>query len=215
MAKNQASPKKNQTLRIVAIVAAALAALLILALLFGWLSFRRLRKTWTRDQPRQFSAVSVDRAQSQKLGRLYSKARQAVESGRAETLDVEGSELNQLLSIVPEWQGLARQLSLAIDGEHIVASTSVPLHDMPGLNGRYVNGDFTIAAAAQDGKLQLTVKKVMVGDKALPDFILKKINERNLAELLQEQNSPWLKQLDSLSVNDGKLQLRTRQGRHR
>lgn len=209
------TPKANKALRILGITAGVCVALLLLALLASWLSFRHLRKSWTSDQPRQFSPVEVDRSQTQKLGRIYSKARQAVELGRAETIEVAGAELNQLLAVVPEWKDLSKRLSLAVNGESVVASTSLQLHDMPGMEGRYLNGDFTIAVSAQDGKIELAVTKVMVGDKPLPDFLLKKINEKNLGQLLMQNNSPWLRQLDSLAISDGKVTIKTRQDRRR
>jgi hypothetical protein len=83
------------------------------------------------------------------------------------------------------------------------------------MEGRYLNGDFTITASAQDGKIELAVTKVMVGDKPLPDFLLKKINEKDLGQLLMQNNSPWLRQLDSLTISDGKVTFKTRQGRQR
>ena len=202
MATQKQPPKPNKVLRILAIVAGVGVTLVLLAVLASWLSFRHLRNSWTSDQPRQFTATDVDRTQTQKLG-------------RAETIEVSGPELNQLLAVVPEWKDLSRRLSLAVDGDLIVASTSLQLHDVPGLEGRYVNGDFTIAASAQDGKINLNVKKVMVGDKPLPEFLLKKINERNLGQLLQENNSPWLRQLDALTISDGKVVVKTRHGRQR
>lgn len=215
MATQKQPPKPNKVLRILAIVAGVGVTLVLLAVLASWLSFRHLRNSWTSDQPRQFTTTDVDRTQTQKLGRIYGKARQAVELGRAETIEVSGPELNQLLAVVPEWKDLSQRLSLAVDGDLIVASTSLQLHDVPGLEGRYVNGDFTIAASAQDGKINLNVNKVMVGDKPLPDFLLKKINERNLGQLLMENNSPWLRQLDALTISDGKVVVKTRQGRQR
>lgn len=208
--------QQKKVIRIVGMIAGVLAALALLTALVTWLSFRHLRNSWTSDQPRQFTAAEVDRAQSQKLGRLYGKAKQAVDSGRAESIEIAGPELNQLLGLVPEWKKHSQKLSLAVDGNLVVASTSLQLQDVPGMAGRYVNGDFTLDASAENGHFNVTIKKVMVGDKPLPDFLLKKINDKNLGQLLMQNNSsPWLRQLDSLSIADGKVVIKTKQGRSR
>ena len=179
----------------------------------GVAKYRHLRDRYTDPQPVPVEVASASEAQARRLQRKADDIRQAVERGIEGTFFLNGAELNQMVAVLPRLKELKGRVALRIDGNAIKATTSVPLDQLPGMAGRYLNGDLTVAVACRDGHLEIYAQEVLVRGEAVPESFMSRIRSRNLAEDINRDPDvvEKLRNIESLRVEDGQVVIQTRQ----
>lgn len=217
MARNMPAQQPTQStkkwLKICAWVAGSLALLLVLLLLGLWLYLNHLRNRLTDITPLEMPTVEVSASQKRQVEKVYRQVRQALEQKRATEASLSGDDLNALLSLAPETREASRRAALSLDGELMKATLSLPLDSIEGMRGRYLNGDFTFRIKIINGQMQLTLLEGRTKGRAVPQYIIDKLNQRDLGrELGRRLGGENLQRIESLTVEDSQLKIRTRGG---
>jgi hypothetical protein len=185
--------------------------LMLLALLLGGRTLKRMLTDFTEAQPTTFPAVKLSNAEVQQLRKRVDDFREAVRAGKAtNALELNADEMNALIATDPDMQPLKGKLYVSgIEGNQVKARLSIPMEDLnlPVFRNRYLNGDATFLLALKNGIIRLTAQEVTVKGRPVPDIYMQKIRGQNLAKSVNSNPRvsvalDWIQRID---VKDGKL----------
>ena len=201
-------------LKIIGFVVGGLMLLVVLAGLGVYFYLNHLKSTLTAAAPLEMAPVEVTPVQKRQVEKVYNQVRQALEQGRATEAVLAGEDLNALLSLAPETREVSRRAAFALDGDTAKATLSLPLDGVDGMQGRYLNGDFTFRLAVRDGNLQIEILSAVANRRQVPQYIIDKLNERDLGrEVGHRLGGSQMSRIDSLVIEGGQLKVRTKAGR--
>jgi hypothetical protein len=191
----------------------ALALLVAGVIGLGVVKMRRLRDQLTATEPAEVPVVDASAQQARELNREYSTLKEAIQKGRATTLTLTADELNRMVATVPQLKDFRGRVHFTIEDDRLGATASIPLDQIPGFQGRYLNGDFDLQVRCQNGVLEVYATQVTVKDKPLPEKIMNKLRQQNLAQKLYEDPDTVdkLKNIESIRVADGTVIIVTKQ----
>lgn len=207
-------PSAPKLMRRLIIIGFALGGLVLLAALVAlgvYIYANHLKSTLTATAPLEIAPVEVTAVQKRQVEKVYTQVRQAMEQGRATEAVLAGEDLNALLALAPETRTISRRATVALDGDTVKATLSLPLDGVEGMQGRYLNGDFTFQVAVQDGKMQIKILSAVANQRPVPQYIINKLNERDLGQKVARRlGGDQVSRLDSLIIEDGQLKVRTK-----
>lgn len=172
---------------------------------------RQLRERFTAAAPIEIPLETVPRSQARRLARKYAEIKQGLQSGKGVTVALSDREINQMIARAPELEALRKRVHVTITGDRLSATVSMPLPDIAGLRGRYLNGDVEFDIQCRNGIIEIHPKKVTVRGRELPARFMKRLRRENLARDLYKkpQNAKRVKYIESVRVENGKLVLTT------
>ncbi|NLF93774.1 MAG: hypothetical protein GX564_07790 [Oligosphaeraceae bacterium] len=177
----------------------------------GWLFFQQQRRQWTDEQPMAIAAPAADGLRRAEAERLYRDTRQALERGQKTQLSFDSQQLNAVLSQAPEFQNLQQKLSLQLQGDKLLTRMSLPLDEVPGFQGRYLNGDFVFSLQVDQGTPAIKLLSGNVHGQPIPDRFLQQLNQIGQQQLVQRLGSRVdLSQVESLRLENSQLILKLR-----
>jgi hypothetical protein len=191
----------------------ALALIVIGGVVAGFL-YWRVRKLRAEFSDTQLKAVSVAEANAdtaRRLSRTVEQFQRAVKEGRREQFVFTDLQLNQIVSTLPAVRELRGRALFTIVDNHLKVEAGIPLDQIPGFQGRYFNGTFTLDLRLENGALNLRVLEAEVRGQPLPPLIMQQLRQRNLADQAL-QNPEFRQQIDGLKalrIEGGKLVVET------
>lgn len=193
------------------ITAIVLAVLLLIALglgsYFGYQAYLRLVNQYTSPTPVTLPKVEIPQEERKALIDRIEAFKKALDEGEeTEPLILTGDELNVWIAEKSEMED---RVYFVLEGDKLKGQISFPLGEtgLPGVKGRYLNGQATFRASLQDGKLDVRAEAIEVNGKPLSQQLLTSLGSTNLAEdaFKEPENARVLNQLESLQIKDGKL----------
>jgi hypothetical protein len=202
-------------MKIVGCVFGGLLLLLVLAVVAAYFYLQHLRSSLTATAPLDLAPAEVTPGQKRQVEKVYHQVRQALEQGKATEAVLAGEDVNALLALAPETRAVSRRAAIALEGETAKATLSLPLDGVEGMEGRYLNGDFTFRLGVQDGKMQIRILSAVANQRRVPQYIIDKLNERDLGQEVARRlgGGSHLQRIDSLVIEGGQLKVRTKAGR--
>lgn len=139
-------------------------------------------------------------------GRLASFAHAVRNKTPVEPLVLTGEELTALVARSPEFRQLGGRARFSIGEGEIRAELSVPLERV-GYSDRWLNGSAAFAVALENGVLIITLRSASVKGEPVPAWIVRKLQERNLAKDLYEKPlaAGFIARLESIEVGNGRV----------
>lgn len=176
-------------------------------------SFEKLVENWTDTVPLELPEVMLSPEEAQALQQRVSAFREAINSN-AETapLVLSSRDINFLLEHDPEWRLPQGRCYLTIEEEQIMGQVSLPLGalsevGLPGIWGRYLNGEATFRVLLSGGILAVHVDALQVKGKPIPEQLMAALRDANLAE--DFNTSPdgraLAAKIESIEVRDGHI----------
>ncbi|MDD4098680.1 MAG: hypothetical protein PHC30_07915 [Lentisphaeria bacterium] len=210
-----AAKARTNWMKIVGCVFGGLLLLMILAVVAAYFYLQHLRSSLTATAPLDLAPAEVTPGQKRQLEKVYHQVRQALEQGKATEAVLAGEDVNALLALAPETRAVSRRAAIALEGETAKATLSLPLDGVEGMEGRYLNGDFTFRLGVQDGKMQIRILSAVANQRRVPQYIIDKLNERDLGQEVARRlgGGSHLQRIDSLVIEGGQLKVRTKAGR--
>jgi hypothetical protein len=189
------------------------AVLLVVGIVMGiaaW-KFRSLRSEFTDPELKALPVAEVNSETAKRLNRTVEQFLRAVDGGRSEQFTLTGTQLNQVIAVLPAAREARGRVHLAIEGDRLSLQAGFPLDQVPGFQGRYLNGEFTLDVRVENGQLQIFVREATVRGKPLPKVLVDRFRGENLADrLLRDPDARRLMgNVKSLRLADGKLHLET------
>ncbi|MBT3374168.1 MAG: hypothetical protein HN742_33945 [Lentisphaerae bacterium] len=157
-------------------------------------------------------AGQVEKRELRRLNDKYTSFRKALDQGHAGTFEFSDRELNVLVAKLPELKELRGKAAFAIERGEFIVDACVPLNDLPGLEGRYLNGRFTLDISTEGGHPVIRPVQVTVPDGEVPQVIVKRLREMNVLDELTERDAnarTLVDRISGLKIRDGKLVIDT------
>lgn len=173
--------------------------LLLLALLVAlglYFLFRRVADN-VSPQARNLAPQELPQAGKSSLEATLAELPQALASGRQVRLVLDAEQMNHLIATRADLAALRGHLRCRDfrDGKALL-ELSLPL-DALGFPGHYINGDATLELT-HDGKLlHVFLRDFEDRGHRFPDFILNRLRDRDLVEVLASQSPANREQLES------------------
>jgi|GEM_PF-7094994 len=121
---------------------------------------------YTSAMPRVLPVVEYTDEQMVEIGARLKSA----ENGSAQQVVLSADDLNALISRHPSGEFKGKVYITLVDGD-VKAEVSVPV-DIPGYEGRFLNGSLTAHVSLKDGHLHLQAADIIVnGEKLPPEFV--------------------------------------------
>ncbi len=203
--------RKRGCLRAAAVAAGA--TVLVAFLVAGgclW-HVRRLRATYTDPTPVALPVAEVSPEAARRLGRTVERLQGAIDAGRRERFTFTEAQINELIAVLPGTEPLRGRARVALGGDRVTVQAAIPLDQVPGCRGRYLNGEFVLDVRVENGQCEVFVREAAVRGKPLPEVFLRELRGRNLAQ--QAMQSPeWrrlLAGIRSLRIADGTVEVET------
>lgn len=136
-----------------------------------------------------------------------------VEAEPAE-LALSADDINTLVANSPT---LAGKAYFKIENDQVMVQSAVPLDAVPGFSGRYLNGNFSLKVALENGLLAITPTSISTtdGQQIPPEVegaILQALKTQNLNQMVNSDPrvQAWLKNITDIQVQDGNLVIKRR-----
>jgi hypothetical protein len=103
-------------------------------------------------------------------------------------------------------------IHITIHDGQVSGNVSIPTDFLPGGKGRYFNASGTFDVFLADGVLVVTLASATVQDEILPTNFVEAMREENLTPDIynQGETADLLRRLESLTIDDGKIILKSR-----
>lgn len=191
----------------------ALAIALVVGIVVGVLfwKLRKLRDEFSDTELKTVPIAEANAETARRLSRTFEQLQRAVKDGRTEQFAFTDLQLNQIVSTVPAVRDARGRAHFTIVDDHLKVEAGIPLDQIPGFQGRYLNGEFTLDLRLENGKLSLRVLDAAVRGQPLPPVIMEPLRQRDLADLAM-QDPEFRRQitgLKALRVEGGKLVVET------
>ncbi|MBN2449578.1 MAG: hypothetical protein JXR77_04275 [Lentisphaeria bacterium] len=196
---------------VTAIVAAVLLIVVVITVLVVARRVRRLRDEYTDTEMRAVPVAETSAPQARRLSRTFEDLQSAVRQGRASSFAFTDLQLNQMVASLPAVKEARGRAYFTIVGDQLQVRAGIPLDQVPGFQGRYLNGEFTIRLRLEHGLLQIYIQEASVRGSPLPPSLMEHLRNVNIAEQAL-QNPDFRKQLQgirALRIQDGKLIVET------
>jgi len=197
-----------------------LAILALLGAIGAWIAVRYVVKTasgwvegYTSTNRVPIESVSISQGDLKSLQDRVASFSQALDGQKgSRDLVLSADDINALIQHDPQYKDVKDKLYVMLDGDQIKGKLSMPL-DQVGFKDRYLNGIAAIKVTLTDGVLNINLKDVQVGDKALPPAMLSELKKYNFAQNIQNDPDAQrsLQKFESIQVKDSKLIIRAKE----
>ena len=128
--------------------------------------------------------------------------------GSPATVEISPDDINALVAGTEDGKRFVGKVFFRADGDRVVADVSIPLSELgvERLKDRYLNGTLRFKLAEKDGAPVISIDDATAGGEHLPSWWLSQLRERNLIDLLPEDDvSLFLSKVKGVAVKDGKI----------
>jgi hypothetical protein len=207
MVKTPQQPKRRIWLWVLSSVLAVVGVILGI---LGFLVYQAysLGKTVTSEDPVSLPIASPSEVESQNLDQRFAVFQGAIATNQPAQLILTAMDLNAIVAQDPQMAG---KVYFQIEDDRLLAKGSVPLNDVPGLAGRFLNGTIHLKLNLQDGKLEIQPTQIDFANTDVPPFIkqavLDSIKQQNLAQGIESdpQLKEWLKNIKTVKIQSGQI----------
>ncbi len=194
-------------------------ALTVLLVLFVAGAYYFLRQTsdnlvesYTSPSPLHFAPSESTREEAQSVIDKFKDFIHALEQGE-DTGDfvLSADDINVLLQYEDWFHGLRGMAQVTIEQDLLRAEISIPLGMFNDrYEGRYLNGTGELDVEMREDRLRVTIERLEVGGRNLPEEFMNEIRRNNLVAALYEEPSlvSFFRLVKSAKIEDGRLVIR-------
>lgn len=156
--------------------------------------------------------AEVEQRELRKLNDKYLSFRQALKQGQTATFKFSDRDLNGLVAKLPELKHLRGKASFTIERGEFVVDACVPLNGLPGMEGRYINGRFTLDISSESGRPVIRPVDVQTANGEVPQVILSHLRDINILDKLTKRDAnarTLMNKISGLEIREGKLVIDT------
>ncbi len=201
-------------------VGGCLATVILLAI-FAAAAYYFLRQTsedlvesYTSSTPLDFARVETSREEAQSVMERFRDFINALENGEETgSFSLSADDINALLQYEDWFHRLRGMAHVTIAEDLLRAEISVPLGMFNDrFEGRYLNGTGELAIEMKDDRLRVTIDRLEVGGRNLPNEFMSEIRKNNLVEALYEEPSleNFFHLVEAVKIEDGRLVIQPR-----
>jgi len=165
-------------------------------------------KTITSTTPTEIPVEKPSQEKAEELGQRLVSFQTAITENKPAELVLSAQDLNALISLDPDFAG---KVYFQIQGDQVLLKGAIPLNNVPGLEGRFLNGTIAMNISLKNQKLVVTPTKLLLDNPDMPkfvqDIIMDSLKKQNLAEEVAKdpEFQKWLQNIKDIHVADGKI----------
>ncbi len=214
MKNTKQSTKNGQYKKLLIICGIIVGIIIVLVggiLLYSGHAIRKFKKEYTEDKPVEIQHEPITKKQQTQLTNKYQTVKEVLKTHKKTELQFTSDEFSQILAYSPETKRFAHQSKFWLEGDKIKADLSIPLNAIPQMQGRYLNGLFTISVTVQEGKIHYHVDECLVKGHPIDPTYIKLLNTQDIDEILSQRSGKnWREFIESVEIKDSKLTIKTR-----
>jgi hypothetical protein len=189
------------------------------AIRYGLNKFTAFVEQYTDTTPMKLPTVQMSSTDYQLLDKRVTAFSDAVNARKATLpLVLTGDEINALIANSPAWKALKGKLYVAIEGDQVMGTVSIPMDDLaeaPGLSrlkGRYLNGSAALKVSLTNSVLVVTLQSLEAKGQRPPPQIMTQLQSVNFAQNSAQdpKTQEMIGRLESIEVKDGKITIKVR-----
>lgn len=193
------------------VAAALILVVIVVTILIVTARVRRFRDEFTDAAAEPVPVEMPAPPQARRLTRTFESLQRALSEGRAEVFELTDVELNHMVASVPAVRGARGKALFRIEGDLLKVQAGIPLGQVPGFQGRYLNGEFALDLRIDGDDMRIFIREASVRGTPLPPAIMDRLRKVNIAE--QAMRNPEFRNqiqgIRSLRVQDGRLLVET------
>jgi hypothetical protein len=176
----------------------------------GYLAYRHAAQRitdYTAPAPLDLAEPTLSAAELGGLdGRVAAFVHALRNKNPVEPLVLSGDDLTALVARIPEFRRLGGRARFSIGDGEVHSDLSLPL-DRMGYPDRWFNGSAAFAVTLEKGVLIVTLRSASVKGEPVPGWVLRQVQDRNLAKDLYEnpQAAGLVSRLESIEVANGRI----------
>ncbi len=190
------------------ITAIAFLLLIVGVPLAGYFAFKHYVNKFSSDTPAEIAIVELPEEEIQALTDRFEAFGEAIKAGdEPEDLELTATEINALINANPDFQGKA--FVRIADGQ-IGGDVSIPLDEIPGGGGRYLNAAVDFNVSMQGGVMLVTLAGGDVNGNPIPQQAIDAMQGENLAQGLYDDpdTAKVMSRFESLEVTEDRIVLK-------
>ncbi len=190
-----------------------LLVVLTAVLVFGIFSMKRWAMKVTDETQAPLPAENVTRTEQEVAHKNFQDVMNALQEGKAEKFTFTDSHINNIITTVPDFEILRDKVRFEIKDDVLLADARIPLDQIPGMQGRYLNGELELDVNYENGLLQVYATDIRVKGEQVPKTFIKQFSKQNLAQNVYQNKDAMeaLKHIEEIRVENGRLILVTRE----
>ena len=167
--------------------------------------YNKLVQEYTATTPMTLPPLAITDEDRKSIDDRWKTFHEAADRGEAAELEITANDINALISENPDLKGT---VFVSIEGSEVGGKISFPLSKtgLPGLSGRFFNGNATFTVTLEDGYLEAHLKSVEVNGKTPPADLMTQLSNENLLKdaKFDDKTREKMRKIESLTVKDGK-----------
>lgn len=175
----------------------------------GYFFLTSQMKKYTAEAPMDLPTVEYDEAKMAELKARVDGFRDAIKEKTVpdEDLVLTAEEINALISSDENLKG---RVYVEIEDERLTGQVSIPLDNIPGMGGRFLNGSGTFDVTLDDGVLVVTAEQMEVNGEMLPEAFMSEIRKENLAKDVYKdrENAEFIRQFEEIAIQGDTIVMR-------
>ncbi len=187
---------------------------LIVAGVLGWGAYVAVQKVkeFTATSPALVPIQQATEEQFQEVQGRWQAFAAAVQSNMPGQLVLTADDINTLVAMSPDLKG---KFHIRIENGQAFTQASIPLDNVPGFSGRYLNGVIGLKVGIENGAVSIVPQSIEVNGKPIPDQIMQALQNKDFADgfnqgLRDDPNmAAVLQQIKSLRIENDKLIIQT------
>lgn len=195
---------------LIALAGIVLALALCVAGVAFWARNAVMNATATEAVP--VPVVEAEKHELRQLNDKYLSFRSALDRGTAGTFEFSDRDLNVLVAKLPELKELRGKASFSIERGEFVVDACVPLNGLPGMEGRYLNGRFTLDIRSEGGRPVIRPIEAETANGEVPEMIMSHLRNTNVLDELTKRDAnarTLMNKISGLQIREGKLVIDT------
>ncbi len=168
-----------------------------------------LVESYTSSTPLEFTRTETTREDAKEVVDRFSDFMADLEKDEETGIfSLSGDDINALLQYEDSFQSLRKMARVTFQEDLLRAEISVPLGMFNDrFQGRYLNGTSELAIEMKDDRLHVTIDRLEVDGRSLPEEIMNEIRKNNLVAALYDEPSleHFLNLVKAVKIEDGQL----------
>jgi hypothetical protein len=164
----------------------------------------------TEEAPRPMPPVTMD---APALDALKAHFDAFLAADGPATLELDAEAINGLMLLAGD-RGPVDWLRVELEGDQLFGQISLPLHRLGaeafGLGNRYLNARVALDARFEDGRLNVFIRDIQLGDTPIPEDILAAISQQNISgqfTTANQERDAILSRIGRIEVRDSRVVL--------
>jgi hypothetical protein len=174
----------------------------------GFFVFHHYREAYLPTEPVPIPEVTATTEEIQTVRTEWKKFEASAQAHQKDRIELTADDINKLIA---GNRKIRNRVYVTISNNVGHVQTSIPLEKILGLNGHYLNANFTVESASPDAPAGPIVKSISLNNQSVPQDVLQwQYRGRSVRDYIQEYSGTY--DISTFQIIDNKVVLETKGG---